>query len=341
MQRPKGYPQNDAKECVSKHILETKLIGYVASNRLRIHIITGDKTPGRDGYLEFLDKHGAPNGEIKVQLKTLPKGKRKFSCRVPDIHYSKTIPNPFIYICVDNHNSKAYWALITVDLLKGKGKQKTVTLTFSDKDELSDSNNYYEAWQVLVKKGLSVAKGQKLKQKLDGIPSKSSPSATESKLGAVKTADDEAEFNRSVYKAPLNEAKKLLGKKMYRSAQAIYQRLLLKMRRDKTVPQLARFKALNNLASCYLNLGEDKLAGDNFIRAFEVLAKKTELAFRNRTLACMLLGDFEEGLKFIDSAITINPENNENYYLKAALFRKLGRFKDADDIFFEEGPDEN
>ena len=72
-----------------------------------------DRVPNHDGIVELVDDFQRPVGELKIQIKKIPKDALRFDCPIELVAYSQRVSSPFILICVDVDNQKAYWQHIS------------------------------------------------------------------------------------------------------------------------------------------------------------------------------------------------------------------------------------
>lgn len=322
--KPKPYSHTDSDEVQARIVFE----GLLDTKHVRPHIRDGDKHPGDDGYLDLMDGSGVPLGRIFAQIKKIPSGATKFSCEEGYIAFSKRV-FPFILVCVDTNQKKVFWRHITPDLPIKKNK-KSVTLNFSQIDMINGESDHLEKWKTIIRDHQ-----ERNYPTLKRQPEKTKPSEAALFSGSVSITE-EAELAKSKYRKEIQDAKALLDNDKQETAQKIYLGLLKKIRKDKKTPLLVRHKVHNNLASCYMTLGDDANAAKYFKAAFKMAKPKSELAYRNRALASFLEKKSAEGLSYIEAALRINPRSTDNLNIKATLLKALGRHDDALALYFEE-----
>jgi hypothetical protein len=89
-------------------------------------------------------------GELKIQIKKIPKDALRFDCPIELVAYSQRVSSPFILICVDVDNQKAYWQHISPLMPGFKPEQKTFTAKFQPEvDEIRHGSPYFDRWKAL------------------------------------------------------------------------------------------------------------------------------------------------------------------------------------------------
>ena len=68
-----------------------------------------DTRPNTDGTIELVNEEQQPIGKIEVQVRKIPDGQTSYQCPVGLVAYSESISLPFVLICVDVGNNKAYF----------------------------------------------------------------------------------------------------------------------------------------------------------------------------------------------------------------------------------------
>lgn len=128
-----------------------------------------DKVPNLDGSVELVDDDQRPVGELKIQIKKIPDGTRKFDCPVELVAYSHFVSSPFLLVCVDVGNRKAYWRHISMLMPEFKRDQKTFTVKFQPiVDEIGEGFSYFERWLEHCKDySQRVSEFPKLQRKID------------------------------------------------------------------------------------------------------------------------------------------------------------------------------
>jgi len=132
-----GYPESESILCVQN---------LINRSRIKAHISENDKTPNHDGFFELLDENRKPIGKVTIQVKTLAAGEVKFSCPSELPAYSRTLSEPFLLLCADATNHRAFWKHIEWAMPEFKQAQKTFTIHFADADSIDAEGNYLERW---------------------------------------------------------------------------------------------------------------------------------------------------------------------------------------------------
>lgn len=140
---PARYPPKNTEEMSAI----VTFLGLIDLARVKPDAKFLDKVPNTDGSLELVDKNEKPIGELKIQIKKIPAGSERFDCPVELIGYSTRVSSPFILICVDVDNKKAYWVHLHSTLPEFKCNQKTFTIKFNPLiDEIGPESPYIERW---------------------------------------------------------------------------------------------------------------------------------------------------------------------------------------------------
>ncbi|MEO7100059.1 MAG: hypothetical protein ABI162_11900 [Luteolibacter sp.] len=162
---PAPYPPYNAEE--SQAI--ATFLGLIDHVHIKADVSNMDKVPNHDGTITLVDDKQRPQGELKIQVKKFPKGASKFSCPVELVGFSTRVSSPFILICVDVENRKAYWCHISSVMPGLRKDQKTFTVKFQDQiDEIGDGFPYIERWQLICDDYLKrISEFPKLHQKVD------------------------------------------------------------------------------------------------------------------------------------------------------------------------------
>ncbi len=144
--KPSPYSHTDSTERDSIKLLESLL----DSQRFKPHLDKNDKTPNHDGEIELVDEKSYPLGKIQVQVKTMGKGAKSFSCKSPYVGYSDVTLSPFILVCTDNESGKAYWKHLHSHMPEYKPNQNSFTIYFTDEDRIDSTSAHYERWLRLI-----------------------------------------------------------------------------------------------------------------------------------------------------------------------------------------------
>lgn len=162
---PAPYPPKNTEEI--KAIIT--FLGLLDVDRVKPDSRFLDKVPNLDGSLELVDEQQRPVCELKVQIKKIPAGLLKFDCPIELVGYSTRVSSPFILVCVDVENKKAYWCHISVLMSGLKPEQKTFTVKFQPVvDEIGEGFPYFGRWRNLCQTYLeSVSQYPRYKQIVD------------------------------------------------------------------------------------------------------------------------------------------------------------------------------
>jgi hypothetical protein len=143
---PAPYPPRNAEEI--KAVIT--FLGLLDVERVKPDAKFLDKVPNLDGSVELVDEQQRPVGELKIQIKKIPDGSSRFDCPVELVGYSTRVSSPFVLICVDVGNRKAYWCHISPVMAGLKPEQKTFTVRFQPVvDEIGIGLPYFERWRML------------------------------------------------------------------------------------------------------------------------------------------------------------------------------------------------
>lgn len=143
---PAPYPPNNTEELSAINTFE----GLLDPRRLKAVLNSMDKVPNHDGTIELVDDEQRPIGELKVQIKKIPKGDKFFDCPVRLVAYSERISCPFLLVCVDVENRKAYWKQISALMPGFVSDQKTFRVKFHPGvDEVGNGFSYFARWREL------------------------------------------------------------------------------------------------------------------------------------------------------------------------------------------------
>ena len=165
MAKPAAYSESDPKDRRAINTLE-RILNF---KQITPYLKAGDKTPNYDGYLELLHEDGTPLGEIRVQVKTIKENRKKYSCKSKYVAYSEVCMLPFLLICVDVENNRAYWKQLTPTMPEYKEGQKNFTIHFNDSTDLIDEGEYYrQKWiQMIEEYQLRISSFPELKKEVD------------------------------------------------------------------------------------------------------------------------------------------------------------------------------
>lgn len=143
---PAPYPPNNTEEM--KAVI--CFLGLLEVDRVKPDAKFLDKTPNLDGSVELVDEHQKTAGELKIQIKKIPDGAFQFDCPIELVGYSTRVSSPFVLVCVDVGNKKAYWCHISSVMAGLKPEQKTFTVRFQPVvDEIGVGFPYFERWREL------------------------------------------------------------------------------------------------------------------------------------------------------------------------------------------------
>lgn len=132
---------NGVKEERSVRFIQNLLLG-----RTKNYIDLGTTQSNIDGYIELLDSSNRVNGKITVQVKTVSQrdeGLNKFPCPTSLFAYAETTTDNVFLLAVDHSQNKVLYKHISQKLLnenRDKEQQKTITLHFSQNEELRKDN---------------------------------------------------------------------------------------------------------------------------------------------------------------------------------------------------------
>jgi len=143
---PAPYPPNNAEERKAVNIFND----LVDSTLVKADVRILDNVPNHDGSVELVDEQQRPIGSLKVQIKKIPDNALRYDCPIELVAYSERVSLPFILICVDVGNRKAYWRHLSPVMAGLKPEQKTFTVTFQPTvDGIGHGFPYFERWRLL------------------------------------------------------------------------------------------------------------------------------------------------------------------------------------------------
>jgi hypothetical protein len=141
---PAAYPSRNTEEidaiCEFEHLLNRK---FAKSDLKRL-----DTRPNTDGTIELVDEEQRPIGKIEVQVRKIPDGQTSYQCPVELIAYSERIALPFILICVDVGNKKAYFCHLHRSMMPElKPDQQSFVIKFDPKvNSVTNETQYLRQW---------------------------------------------------------------------------------------------------------------------------------------------------------------------------------------------------
>ena len=145
---PSPYPGYTIKELEAINFFE----GLIIRKSIIPHISRLDKIPNTDGHIEILDDQKRPVARLEIQIKKIPDGDTSFSCPVELIAYSERIGLPFLLVCVDIGNRKAYFKHLHSRMPELKADQQTFTIHFDPAvNVVSPDSQFVNQWLELSK----------------------------------------------------------------------------------------------------------------------------------------------------------------------------------------------
>lgn len=132
---------NSIKEKRSVLFIENLLV-----DKANTDISTEDKKANIDGYIDLLSSDKKIVGKITVQVKTVPpkyQGKNSFPCPTSLFAYAENTTDVVYLLAVDHSQNKVLFKYISHTLLeanRGKENQDSITLHFSNNEELRSDN---------------------------------------------------------------------------------------------------------------------------------------------------------------------------------------------------------
>lgn len=143
---PASYSSSDDREVKAVYIFQSAINPAFIKEDIKIR----DKVPNHDGPIEIMNENHTIIGKIESQVKALPKGERKISIEAKYLAYSERTTLPFIIICVDIENKKAFWKRLHPNMPEYKKGNNSFTIHFDEKKDLIDSNELYiQKWLEL------------------------------------------------------------------------------------------------------------------------------------------------------------------------------------------------
>lgn len=140
---PARYPANNSEELEAVHTLNS----LFDAKLVKPDIKTQDKVPNIDGTLEIVDPDQRPIGHFVVQVKKISDGAMRYDCPTSLVEYSKRNSSPFLLICVDTKNKRAFWSHISAWMPEYKPNQKYFSINFRKViDEIGPDFPYIDLW---------------------------------------------------------------------------------------------------------------------------------------------------------------------------------------------------
>ena len=143
---PSPYPGYTIEELEAINIFE----GLIIRKSIIPHISRLDKIPNTDGHIEILDDQKRPVARLEIQIKKIPDGDTSYSCPVELVAYSERIGQPFLLVCIDTGNRKAYFKHLHPRMPELKVDQKTFTIHFNPAvNSVSPDSQFVNQWLEL------------------------------------------------------------------------------------------------------------------------------------------------------------------------------------------------
>ena len=145
---PAAYPSRNTEELEALRAFENLLdLKFTKPDLKRL-----DTRPNTDGTIELVDEEQRPLGKIEVQVRKIPDGETSYQCPIELIAYSERISLPFILVCVDVGNKRAYFRhlhrLMTPVLKPG---QQSFVIKFIPKvHSVSGETQYRSQWLEII-----------------------------------------------------------------------------------------------------------------------------------------------------------------------------------------------
>lgn len=254
---PKQFSTSDDQEDESTLILQN----LVRNNQaVKLRLGGNDKTPNYDGIIELRnDKHVI--GKLEVQVRPVDPQRTDRPCYQVDaslVGYSRISGLPFLLICYDRKNDKAYWKKIDDSLFDGaKTKQKSITVNFEPTDEIRDGMSYSDDWLKISKDHLEIHKqAEQLRKAISVLKSSagdSFPGLLDSPENLGQLLQQLIDTSKEKYRARLEEAQKLLRESEIAAATKIVSELEKELSTKKDEQELL-VSVRNCLGNCYIRL---------------------------------------------------------------------------------------
>lgn len=145
---PAPYPANNTEELQAV----VTFLGLLDLKYVKPEANWLDKIPNTDGQIEIVDENQRPLGKLEVQIKKIPDGEMSFQCPLELIAYSQKISIPFLLVCVDVGNKKAYFRHLQNSIVPElKPDQQSFSIKFDPKVHLvSGETQYLRQWIEIV-----------------------------------------------------------------------------------------------------------------------------------------------------------------------------------------------
>jgi hypothetical protein len=145
---PAAYPSRNTEEQEALRAFENLLdLKFTKPDLKRL-----DTRPNTDGTIEIVDEEQRPLGKIEVQVKKIPDGDTSYQCPIELIAYSERISLPFILVCVDVGNKKAYFRHLHLSMMPElKPNQQSFVVKFDPKvHSISSETQYRLQWLEII-----------------------------------------------------------------------------------------------------------------------------------------------------------------------------------------------
>jgi hypothetical protein len=145
---PAPYPANNTEELQAV----VTFLGLLDLKYVKPEANWLDKIPNTDGQIEIVDENQQPLGKLEIQIKKIPDGEMSFQCPLELIAYSQRISLPFLLVCVDVGNKKAYFRHLQNSIVPElKPNQQSFSIKFDTKVHLvSIETHYLRQWIEIV-----------------------------------------------------------------------------------------------------------------------------------------------------------------------------------------------
>ena len=146
---PAAYPSKNTEELEALQTFENLLVVRFEKSDLK----KLDTRPNTDGTIEIVDEEQLPLGKIEVQVRKIPDGgETSYQCPIKLIAYSERISLPFILVCVDVGNKKAYFRHLHRSMMPElKPNQQSFVVKFDPKvHSISSETQYRLQWLEII-----------------------------------------------------------------------------------------------------------------------------------------------------------------------------------------------
>jgi hypothetical protein len=145
---PAAYPSKNTEELEALQTFERLLVVRFEKSDLK----KLDTRPNTDGTIEIVDEEQLPLGKIEVQVRKIPDGETSYQCPIKLIAYSERISLPFILVCVDVGNNKAYFRHLHRSMMPElKPNQQSFVVKFDPKvHSISSETQYRLQWLEII-----------------------------------------------------------------------------------------------------------------------------------------------------------------------------------------------